>query len=169
MGHWRVRHITPFDGILLKPILDDLLYWAYVNWLISDSKTECLVRLLFVCVGNTCRSQMAEGIARDLGHEAASAGTHAPESGRVAKYAIEVLEEIGVDTSDLRPKKIDSVYPGEYDAIISMGCGVSCPAVPIDEDWGLEDPHGREKEVYRKTRDAIRILVSNLVGSYTDA
>ncbi|MBR40724.1 MAG: low molecular weight phosphatase family protein [Euryarchaeota archaeon] len=127
------------------------------------------MRFLFVCVGNTCRSQMAEAIARDLGHEAASAGTHAPESGRVAQYAIEVLEEIGIDTSGLRPKNIESVYPGEYDAIISMGCGVSCPSVPIDEDWGLEDPHGEEREVYRKTRDAIRILVTNLVGSYTDA
>ena len=112
---------------------------------------------------------MAEAIARDIGHEAASAGTHAPESGRVAQYAIEVLEEIGIDTSGLRPKNIESVYPGEYDAIISMGCGVSCPSVPIDEDWGLEDPHGEEREVYRKTRDAIRILVTNLVGSYTDA
>ena len=127
------------------------------------------MRFLFVCVGNTCLRQIAESIARDLGHEAASAGTHAPESGRVAQYAIEVLEEIGIDTSGLRPKNIESVYPGEYDAIISMGCGVSCPSVPIDEDWGLEDPHGEEREVYRKTRDAIRILVTNLVGSYTDA
>ena len=112
---------------------------------------------------------MAEGIARDLGHEAASAGTHAPENGRVAEFAIEVLGEIGVDTSDLRPKNIDAVYPGEYDAIISMGCGVSCPNIPIGEDWGLEDPHGESKEVYRKTRDAIRILVSKLVESKTDA
>ncbi len=54
---------------------------------------------------------MAEGIARDLGHVAASAGTHASESSRVAKYAIEVLEEIGVDTNGLRPKGIDAVYP----------------------------------------------------------
>jgi len=112
---------------------------------------------------------MAEGIARYLGHEAASAGTHASESGRVAEFAIEALEEIGIDASDLRPKKIDEVYPGDYDAIISMGCGVSCPSLPIDEDWGLEDPHGGEREVYRKTRDAIRILVSNLVESCTDA
>ena len=89
------------------------------------------MRLLFVCVGNTCRSQMAEGIASDLGHEAASAGTHPPESGRVAEYAIDVLEELGIDTSGLRPKNINAVYPGEYDAIISMGCGVSCPTIPI--------------------------------------
>ena len=112
---------------------------------------------------------MAEGIARDLGHEAASAGTHPPESGRVAEYAIDVLEELGIDSSGLRPKNINAVYPGEYDAIISMGCGVSCPTIPIDLDWGLEDPHGRGKEVYRKTRDTIRSLVSNLVEGHTDA
>ena len=105
---------------------------------------------------------MAEAIARDLGHEAASAGTHAPESGRVAQYAIEVLEEIGIDTSGLRPKNIESVYPGEYDAIISMGCGVSCPSVPIDEDWGLEDPHGKELEDYREIRDAINLNLSKI-------
>ena len=57
----------------------------------------------------------------------------------------------------------------DYDAIISMGCGVSCPSLPIDEDWGLEDPYGGEREDYRKTRDAILILVSNLVEGYTDA
>ena len=127
------------------------------------------MRLLFVCVGNTCRSQMAEGIARDLGHVAASAGTHASESSRVAKYAIEVLEEIGIDTNGLHPKEIDAVYPANYDAIISMGCGVSCPSLPIDDDWGLEDPHGGGREVYRKTRDTIRELVSNLVEGFTDA
>ena len=93
---------------------------------------------------------MAEGIARYLGHEAASAGTHASESGRVARFAIEALEEIGIGTSELRPKKIDAVYPGDYDAIISMGCGVSCPSLPIDEDWGLEDPYGGKGKTTEK-------------------
>jgi arsenate reductase len=112
---------------------------------------------------------MAEAIARDLGHRASSAGTHPPRSGGVAKNAIEVLEEIGIETGELHPKSVDSVYPGDYDVIISMGCGVICPSLPIDEDWGLEDPHRGEKEVYRKTRDEIRVLVSGLVESNTDA
>ena len=112
---------------------------------------------------------MAEAIARDLGHHAASAGTHPPGSGGIAKNAIEVLEEIGIETSDLHPKSVDSVYSRDYDTIISMGCGVSCPSLPIDEDWGLEDPFGGEKEVYRKTRDTIQILVSKLIESNTDA
>tara|TARA_B110000014_G_scaffold263850_1_gene262075 strand:+ start:1060 stop:1398 length:339 start_codon:yes stop_codon:yes gene_type:complete len=112
---------------------------------------------------------MAEAIARDLGHRAASAGTHPPGSEGVAKNTIEVLEEIGIKTSELHPKSVDSVYSGDYDMIISMGCGVSCPSLPIDEDWGLEDPRGGEKEVYRKARDEIRVLVSKLVESDTDA
>lgn len=126
------------------------------------------MNLLFVCVGNTCRSQIAEAIARDLGHQAASAGTHPQEAG-VAKNAIEVLEENDIVASDLHPKSIDSVSPGDFDMIISMGCGVSCPSLPIDEDWGLEDPQGGEIGAYRKTRDEIQILVSKLIEKYTDA
>ena len=127
------------------------------------------MRLLFVCVGNTCRSQMAEAIARDLGQTASSAGTHPPGNGRVASNALTVLGEIGIDITGLYPNSVDLVKPGEFDKIISMGCGVRCPAIPIDEDWGLEDPHGGEIEVYRKTRDEIRVLVSRLLREETDA
>lgn len=127
------------------------------------------MNLLFICVGNTCRSQMAEAIARDLGHQAASAGTHPPKTGGVANNAIEVLEEVGIETVGLHPKSIDLVFCEDFEMIISMGCGVSCPSIPIDEDWGLEDPHGGELEVYRKTRDEIRVLVSELVEGDTDA
>ena len=110
---------------------------------------------------------MAEAIARDMGHYARSAGTNPGH--RVAENAVKALSDIGVDASGLEPKSVDSIDSSGFDRIISMGCGVECPALPIDEDWGLEDPHGGEKEVYRKTRDAIRILVSDLVESYTDA
>jgi len=112
---------------------------------------------------------MAEAIARELGHRAASAGTHPSGSGRIANFAREVLEEIGIVTTELHPKSIDSMWPGDYDMIISMGCGVNCPNLPINEDWGLEDPHGREKEVYTKTRDEISRRVSELFESNTDA
>ncbi|MEC7104986.1 MAG: arsenate reductase ArsC [Candidatus Thermoplasmatota archaeon] len=127
------------------------------------------MRLLFVCVGNTCRSQMAEAIARDLGHSASSAGTHPPEDRGVAPNALIVLEEISIDTKGLHPKSVDLVDPENFDKIISMGCGVSCPALPIDEDWGLEDPFGREIEAYRKTRDEIRARVNAIVDRSTDA
>ncbi len=127
------------------------------------------MRVLFVCVGNTCRSQMAEAIARDLGHTASSAGTHPPQDRGVAENALVVLGEIGVDTNGLHPKSVDIIRPEDFDKIISMGCGVSCPALPIDEDWGLEDPYGREIEAYRKTRDEIIARVNAIAGIDTDA
>ena len=112
---------------------------------------------------------MAEAIARDLGHSASSAGTHPPEDRGVAPNALIVLEEISIDTRGLHPKSVDFVDPENFDKIISMGCGVSCPALPIDEDWGLEDPFGREIEAYRKTRDEIRARVNAIVDRGTDA
>ncbi|GIS50211.1 MAG: hypothetical protein Ct9H90mP24_5030 [Methanobacteriota archaeon] len=94
------------------------------------------MRLLFVCVGNTCRSQMAEAIARDLGHSASSAGTHPPEDRGVAPNALIVLEEISIDTRGLHPKSVDFVDPENFDKIISMGCGVSCPAPQLTRTGG---------------------------------
>ena len=112
---------------------------------------------------------MAEAIARDLGHTASSAGTHPPEDRVVAPNALIVLEEISIDTGGLHPKSVDLVDPEKFDKIISMGCGVSCPALPIDEDWGLEDPFGREIEAYRITRDEIRARVNAIIDIDTDA
>ena len=77
------------------------------------------MRLLFVCVGNSCRSQMAEGIARSLGHDAASAGTH-PAS-EVSPNAIKVLQSRGLSTEHLHPKLIDDIDWQSYDMIVSMG------------------------------------------------
>ena len=112
---------------------------------------------------------MAEAIAREMGHESYSAGTQPPRNGRVSGNAIEVLNEVGIDTSGLYPKSVDSVDSKSFDMIISMGCGVSCPALPIDEDWGLEDPFGREIEAYRITRDEIRARVNAIIDRGTDA
>ena len=112
---------------------------------------------------------MAEAIARDLGHSSSSAGTHPPKAEGVAPNALKVLKEISIDTKGLHPKSVDLVDPEKFDKIISMGCGVSCPALPIDEDWGLEDPFGREIEAYRKTRDEIRARVNEIVDRGTDA
>ena len=118
------------------------------------------VKLLFVCVGNSCRSQMAEGIARSLGHEAASAGTH--PATLVSPNAVIVCAEIGIDISNQKPKSVDNFSADDWDAVISMGCGVSCPAMKIDEDWELDDPVGQSIEVFRETRDAIRDRIFRL-------
>ena len=107
------------------------------------------MKLLFVCVGNTCRSQMAEGFAKSMGYEAASAGTHpGPE---VAKHALALLEERGISTEGMNPKGLDEVDLSAFDMVISMGCGVHCPAIKIDEDWELEDPVGQSYQVYEQT------------------
>lgn len=127
------------------------------------------MNVLFVCVGNTCRSQMAEAVARDFGYRATSAGTHPPKTRGVAENAIKALNEVGIQTMGLHPKSIDSVYSTDFDKIISMGCGVSCPNLPIDEDWSLEDPFGMEIEAYRKTLAEIRRLVARLESVNTDA
>ena len=112
---------------------------------------------------------MAEAIAREKGHEAVSAGTDPPKDRGVAENALTVLEEVGIETLGLYPKSIDSLESEEFDKIISMGCGVSCPNLPIDKDWGLEDPLGQGIEIYRKTRDMISKFVSDLVPLSTDA
>ncbi|MDP6856965.1 MAG: arsenate reductase ArsC [Candidatus Thalassarchaeaceae archaeon] len=119
------------------------------------------MNILFVCVGNSCRSQMAEGIARSLGHTVSSAGTHPALS--VNFNAIIACEEIGIDISKQIPKSVDGFSAQDFDLVISMGCGVSCPTMRIDQDWELEDPVGQPVEVYRKTRDEIQRRLESLV------
>ena len=92
---------------------------------------------------------MAESIARSLGHDAASAGTH-PET-NVSPNAIKVLESKGMSTEELYPKLVDDVDWKSFDMVISMGCGVSCPAMNIDQDWELEDPVGQSLLVFEET------------------
>ena len=118
------------------------------------------MNILFVCVGNSCRSQMAEGIAKNLGFNASSAGTHPASS--VNEKALLVCEEIGIDISNQYPKSVDQFSAKDFDLVISMGCGVSCPAMRIDQDWELEDPVGLSEEVYRNTRDEIQRRLESL-------
>ena len=122
-------------------------------------------KVAFVCVHNSCRSQMAEGWAKKLGSdvlEAYSAGTeNYPE---VKPLAVQVMEEAGVDMSDHHPKLLSDI-PAEVDILITMGCNVVCPYVPCQhiEDWGISDPSGGTIEDYRKTRDIIKEKVEDLI------
>ena len=123
------------------------------------------VKIGFICVGNSCRSQMAEGFAKELGEdifEVYSAGTDpAPQ---VKPNAVKAMEEIGIDISDQEPKLLDDI-PEELDILITMGCNVECPYVPCEfrEDWGLDDPAGEPIEVFRDTRDIIEEKVKELI------
>ena len=125
--------------------------------------------ILFLCVGNSCRSQMAEGYARYYGKdqvEVLSAGTEPGD--KVAPKAIEVMLEKGIVISGQYPKLLTADMVEKADICISMGCGVeeSCPAPLLEKfiDWGLEDPWGQGVEKYRETRDEIEKRVRELLG-----
>lgn len=119
----------------------------------------------FVCVHNSCRSQMAEGWAKKLGEEvleAYSAGTeNYPE---VKPMAVQVMEEAGVEMKEHMPKLLSDIPP-KLDIVITMGCNVDCPYLPCNhrEDWGLTDPSGGPIEGFRKTRDIIKEKVEDLI------
>ncbi len=122
-------------------------------------------KVAFVCVHNSCRSQMAEGWAKLLGSdvlEAYSAGTE--EYPEVKPLAVRVMEEANVDMSGQYPKLLTDI-PHELDILVTMGCGVACPFVPCEheEDWGIEDPSGGPVEDYRRTRDLIKEKVEDLI------
>ena len=92
---------------------------------------------------------MAEGLAKSMGFEAASAGTHPAQA--VAQHAIALMNGKGISTDGMTPKSLDEFDPEAFDMVISMGCGVHCPAIKIDQDWALEDPVGQAYEVYEAT------------------
>lgn len=124
-------------------------------------------RLLFVCVENSNRSQMAEAFARRLGGaqiEAYSAGSK--PSGKVNPMAIAAMKEVGYDLSTHASKSLDEIPSGTYAAAITMGCGDSCPnvAAQIKEDWQLPDPRDLSPEEFHKIRDAIEARVEDLLS-----
>jgi arsenate reductase (thioredoxin) len=122
-------------------------------------------KVAFVCIHNSCRSQMAEAWAKNLGSdvlEAYSAGTE--EYPEVKPGAVQVMEESDVNMSEHYPKLLSDI-PEEIDILVTMGCGVECPYVPCDhrEDWGLEDPSGGPIEAFRNTRNIIKEKVEDLI------
>ena len=110
---------------------------------------------------------MAEALAKDMGFKAQSAGTH--PGGEIAENAVEVINELGIEMKNQFPKSVDTIETNGYDKIISMGCGVECPNLPISYDWGLDDPVGQDINFYRKTRDKIQSLLKKLSQTRTDA
>jgi arsenate reductase len=122
-------------------------------------------KVAFVCIGNSCRSQIAEGYAKEYGSdllEVYSAGTHPADV--VKPNAVEVMEEVGIDISNQHPKLLEDI-PAQFDILITMGCGVECPFLPCEmrEDWGLDDPAGEPIEVFRETRSIIEDRVNELI------
>ncbi|GFH37534.1 arsenate reductase ArsC [Streptomyces pacificus] len=122
--------------------------------------------VLFVCVHNAGRSQMAAGWLSHLAGdriEVRSAGS-AP-AGQVNPAAVEAMREVGIDISAETPKILTVAAVKESDVCITMGCGDTCPVFPGKRylDWTLEDPAGQGVEAVRPIRDRIRTLVEALV------
>src|ERR1700755_212158 len=123
-------------------------------------------RGLFVCVENSNRSQMAEAFARmqaGASIEAVSGGSRT--SGRINPRAIEFMREVGYDLTSHSSKSLDDIG-GEFDAVVTMGCGDSCPWVPSRArmDWQLKDPKDLSDDEYRAIRDDIASRVKNLLA-----
>ena len=124
-------------------------------------------RLLFVCVENSNRSQMAEAFAHIHGGdavEALSAGSK--PSGQINPKAVRFMAELGYDLAKHRSKSLDDI-DGVFDAVVTMGCGDSCPWLPAKrrEDWNLPDPKHTDDADYRAVRDDISARVKALLES----
>jgi arsenate reductase (thioredoxin) len=125
------------------------------------------LNLLFVCIENSNRSQMAEGFARALGGRrvaAFSAGSR--PSGRVNPRAIQFMAEKGVDLSVQLSKGLDDLPAVRWDYIVTMGCGDACPTLPALHrlDWELPDPKSLPDDGFRAVRDRIEGLMAELLA-----
>ena len=123
--------------------------------------------IVFVCVENTRRSQMAEGFANAFGQgrlEVYSAGSS--PSSQIDLLVIEVMKEKGIDLSGKRPKGLNDLPPVEMDYLVTMGCEETCPAVLAKKiiEWEIPDPKGKSIDVFREVRDIIKSKVEALYG-----
>lgn len=123
-------------------------------------------RILFVCVENSCRSQMAEAFARIHGREKVevySAGSR--PSGKVHPKAIEAMRELDYDLTRHASRSLKEIPDIEYDAVVTMGCGDACPFVrgKRHEDWAIPDPKDLPPDRFRKIRNSIEDKVIDLL------
>ena len=128
----------------------------------SEKKT-----IMFVCVHNAGRSQMAAGFMRELGGERVevlSAGSAPKDS--INPIAVEAMLELGIDIANQKPKILTPEAVQQSDVVITMGCGDACPYYPGKryEDWKLDDPAGQGIESVRIIRDEIKARVEVLLG-----
>jgi arsenate reductase len=123
--------------------------------------------VLFACVENAGRSQMAAAFFNALADPSAaraiSAGTEPAAS--VHPAVAQVMREVGIELGDIRPRALTGDLVARADVLITMGCGASCPVVPgvPREDWPLPDPKGQPPERVREIRDQIRARVETLI------
>ena len=134
--------------------------------------TDAKPTVLFVCIHNAGRSQMAAGFLRELSGgrvDVLSAGSEPKD--RINPVAVQVMAEEGIDIAGEQPKILTTDAVRESDVVITMGCGDTCPIFPGKryEDWELTDPAGRPVEEVRPIRDDIKQRVENLLAELLPA
>jgi arsenate reductase len=123
--------------------------------------------VLFVCVHNAGRSQMAAALLESKARgriEVRSAGSEPAD--QLNPAVVEAMDELDIDIAAERPKKLENDMVREADVVITMGCGDACPIYPGKryEDWDLEDPSGKDLDTVRRIRDEIEARVDALIG-----
>jgi arsenate reductase len=123
-------------------------------------------KILFVCIENSNRSQIAEAFAHMYAEnkiEAYSAGSK--PSGKINPKAIASMKEVGYDLTPHHSKSLDDIPHIEYDAVVTMGCGDACPWIParLREDWDIPDPRDMDNNEFNSIRDFISEKVLSLV------
>lgn len=123
-------------------------------------------KVAFICVHNSCRSQIAEALGKYYGaeiFESYSAGTETKP--QINQDAVRLMKKIyGIDMEKIQKSKLLSEIPN-IDIVITMGCNVNCPTLPCEfrEDWGLDDPSGKSDEEFMKVIDIIDLKIKELV------
>ena len=129
-------------------------------------------KVLFVCVENARRSQMAEAFLNKLAKgQAVAVSAGAKPASKVDAKAVKVMKEIGIDITKQRPKSLTMKMVEEADVVITMGCGADvCPVVPKQVvEWKIEDPAGKPIAKFREVRNEIRKRVEKLVETLKNA
>jgi arsenate reductase len=130
-----------------------------------------MANVLFLCIGNAGRSQMAHAFLQRLGgHDVRSAGSRA--EAHLHPEVVEAMREIGYDLSGRTPRQLEPEADAAWaDVVVTMGCGDVCPVLPGKTyvDWGLEDPAGQSLERVRELRDEIEQRVAALAGELDSA
>ena len=139
---------------------------------LPDPATKDQVEVLFACVHNAGRSQMAAGLVklRSGGRMHVRSAGSAPGD-ELDPAVVEAMAELGVDLSEEFPKPLTDELVRAADVVVTMGCGDACPVFPGKryEDWKLEDPAGKDLDSVRRIRDAIDARVQRLVAELTAA
>ncbi len=130
-----------------------------------------MIKVAFICVHNSCRSQIAEALGKRYGKdrfESYSAGTEVKD--RINPDAVRIMKErFGIDMETTqRPKLLQDIPP--VDIVITMGCNVQCPALPSKhrEDWGLDDPTGQGDAAFHRVIDVIEQKIKTLAETCED-